>query len=103
MKFSLACLATATIAAEERMLSNSEDFMSATIPSWWDKFTPAERHGFLSKNNDLMFDAYLPGKASLKLKPLFADLIADMARIKDSCQPGNSSRKRRSADEGKLV
>merc|ERR1712242_108010 len=99
MKFSLACLAAAAV-ADERKFSNNDDFMASSPPSWWDKFTPAERHGFLSKNNELMFDAYLPGKASLKLKPLFADLIADMARIKDSCQPGSSSRKRRSADEG---
>jgi hypothetical protein len=103
MKFSLACLAAAAV-ADERKFSNNEDFMLSSRPSWWDNYTPAERHGFLGKNNELIFDAYLPGKASQNLKPLFADLIDDMERIEAGVgQPGGceqgARRKRRSADE----
>ena len=98
MKFSLACLAAAAV-ADERKFSNNDDFMASSPPSWWNNYTPAERHGFLSKNNGLIFDAYLPGKASIRLKPLFADLINDMAKIEQGCAPG-SGRKRRSDDDG---
>ena len=98
MKFSLACLAAAAVADGDRKFSNDDKFMASSPPDWWNNYTPAQRHEFLSKNNDLIFAAYLPNKGTKKLKPLFADLIEDMVRIEGSCAPGQR-RKRRSADD----
>ena len=98
MKFSLACLAAVTVNALEnpdRKYTNKNTFMVSNPPKWWNKHDAAKRHQQLERNTGKFFDAHFPDmKASNRLKPLFADLIADAAKIKDSCEPGSSRRRR---------
>ena len=83
MKFSLACLASAAV-ANERKFSNNDDFMASGAPSWWDDHTPAERHAFLYENTNIIFRYHLYVRASRRLKPLFVNLIDQMAKIEQN-------------------
>jgi len=98
MKFSLACLAAAAVNALEdpdRKYTNKNTFMVSKPPKWWNKHSADKRHEMLEKNTNRFFSTHFPGMlAESNLKPLFEDLIADAERIKGSCEPG-PSRKRR--------
>ena len=108
MKLSLACFAAAVAANDERFFTNKPEyeeggFMTKSPPKWWNDHSTDEWHSFLYRKTETVFDAYLPGKASLKLKPLFVNLIEQMAKIADKCAPGSKRKRRSDSDETHLV
>ena len=108
MKLSLACFAAAVVADDERFFTNLPEqqaggFLTKDPPKWWDDKSTADRYLALVENTELVFNTYLPNRASRKLKPLFVDLIEDMKRIADKCVPGSTRKRRSDSDETHLV
>lgn len=103
MKFSLACLAAVTVNAlddPDRKYTNKNTFMVSNPPKWWNNHGAEKRHQQLVRNTDKLFDAHFPGmKAEEKLKLLYEDLINDAFRIKGSCEPGSSRKRRAFTDQ----
>ena len=102
MKVSLACLAAVTIAApEEKKFVNKSKFMQSEPPKWWPR-EPAypERFQWNQENTEKLFSIHFADKpASLNLKPLFEDLLADAEKIYSLCAPGRKRRAFTSDDD----
>ena len=108
MKLLLTCLAAAVAANDERFFTNKPEqeeggFLTKSPPKWWYDHSTDEWHSFLYQKTETVFDAYLPGKASEKLKPLFVNLIDHMAKIADKCAPGSTRKRRSDSDETHLI